>query len=54
MRQYYSTIFSLHYDMKNNDESLAIVYKISFFINLKKSANFNMTTAAVPATATIC
>ena len=35
MRQYYSTIFSLHNDVRK-DKSLAIVYKIS-------SANFDMT-----------
>ena len=34
MRQYCRTIFSQHNDIKNNDKSFAIVYKISF-INIK-------------------
>ena len=31
MRQYYSKMFSLHNETKNNDKSLAIVYKISSY-----------------------
>ena len=34
MRQYYSTIFSLHNDIKSNDKSLALFYKL-VFVHLK-------------------